>query len=72
MIEMLQLLTPDPHRTRRTSALCHERLARQRKYAATPSRFTQTYLVERALVCGFCLVYMSCVALVAFEVLGGF
>ncbi|HJP61683.1 MAG TPA: hypothetical protein VJ865_16865 [Gemmatimonadaceae bacterium] len=72
MIEMLRLLAPDAHRTHRTKALCHERLARQRKQATTNGHLTQTYRIERALVCGFCLIYISAVALVAVQVLGGF
>lgn len=71
MIETLPLLTPDPRRSERTIARCHQRLARrhtrQMRSAARPDA---TYLaVERALVGGLCVIYISGVALVAIQML---
>ena len=73
MIEALPLLTPDPRRSDRTLARCHERLARRRKRIATNrSRPDATYLaVERALIGALCVIYMSGVAFVAIRVLTG-
>ena len=72
MIETLPLLTPDPQRSARTIARCHERLARRgnRLALATGARHTaRSGAVERALIGIFCVVYLSGVALVAIEVL---
>ena len=72
MIETLPLLIPDPQRSARTTARCHERLARRRKRLApvTGKRPTpRSGTVERALIGIFCVVYLSGVALVAIEVL---
>ena len=63
MIESLPLLTPNAQRDERTIARCHERMARRRK---------TTYLaLERALILGFCVLYMSGVALLAIQMLSG-
>ena len=73
MIEALPLLKPDPLRGGRTTARCHDRLARQRKrlYAAV-RRSNTTYLaVERTLVGALCVIYISGVALIAIQVLSG-
>ena len=68
MIQLLPLLTPSAQRSQRTIARCHERLARLR-----PARgVNTTYLaVERALIGGLCLIYISGVALVAIQMLSG-
>jgi hypothetical protein len=73
MIANLPLLAPSPERGARTVARCHDRLARQRKrrevFNRTPNA---TYLaIERALVCGVCMMYLSGVALVLIRMLGG-
>ena len=69
MIQPLPLLTPDAQRGRRTVVRCHERLARLRPAAR---RGNTTYLaVERALIGGLCLIYISGVALVAIQILSG-
>ncbi len=63
MIESLPLLTPNAQRGQRTIARCHERMARRRK---------PTYLAfERAFILGFCVVYISGVALLAIQMLRG-
>jgi hypothetical protein len=71
MIETLPLLTPDPRRSNRTIARCQERLARHHKRRLlSGARPDTTYLaLERALVGGLCVIYMSGVALVAIQVL---
>lgn len=73
MIETLPLLTPDGRRSDQTIARCHERLARRHKRRMTSSaRPDTTYLaVERTLVGGLCVIYISGVALVAIRVLMG-
>jgi hypothetical protein len=69
MIQPLPLLTPNVQRGQRTITRCHERLARQRRVV---SRGNTTYLlVERALLGGLCLIYISGVALVAIQMLSG-
>jgi hypothetical protein len=69
MIEPLPLLTPNAQRGQRTIARCHARLARLRPVV---KRGNTTYLaVERALVGGLCLIYISGVALVAIQMLRG-
>jgi len=69
MIEPLPLLIPDARRSQRTLARCHQRLARRRSVRRDG---ISTYLaVERALVGGLCLIYMSGVALVAIQMLSG-
>ena len=71
MIETLPLLTPDPRRRDRTIARCHERLERRQKRRLSGAiRPTTIYLaVERAIVGGLCVAYISGVALVAIRVL---
>ncbi|RPI49830.1 MAG: hypothetical protein EHM55_22870 [Acidobacteria bacterium] len=73
MIQPVPLLTPDAQRGQRTIARCHERLARQRKRLGPAGRpVTTTYLaVERALIGGLCVIYISGVALVAIHMLSG-
>ena len=67
MIEPLPRLTPDALRGQRTIARCHKRLARLRPVQKDGN---STYLaVERALIGGLCLIYMSEVALVAIKML---
>ena len=67
MIQPLPLLTPNAQRGQRTVARCHERLARLRPVVG---RGNTTYLaVERALIGGLCLIYISGVALVAIRML---
>ena len=69
MIEPLPLLTPNAQRGERTVARCHERLARRRSVVR---RSNATYLaVERALIGGLCLIYLSGVAVVAIQMLSG-
>ncbi len=71
MIETLALLTPDAHRGRRTIARCHQRLARRRQHLeAAASRARTRYLaVERVLVLGLCVIYISGVAILAIQML---
>lgn len=73
MIETLPLLTPDPHRTRRTVQRCHQRLARRpTRPALDAARPGARYLaVERVLIGSLCVFYMTRVALVAIDVLIG-
>ena len=73
MIETLPLLTPNRQRCERTLARCHERLARRRKPMVTHTpRASSTYLaVERAIIGGLCVIYISGVALIAIQVLIG-
>jgi hypothetical protein len=60
MIETLPMLTPNPQRCERTLTRCHERLARRRfNYLA----------IERALIGGLCVLYISSVAAVAIQML---
>lgn len=70
MIEPLPLLIPDTHRGRRTIARCHKRLARLRRVHAGGRNLTYLAL-ERALLGGLCLIYISGVALVAIQMLSG-
>jgi hypothetical protein len=68
-MQPLPLLTPSAQRGQRTIARCHERLARVRLAAR---RGNTTYLVvERAVIGGLCLIYISGVALVAIQMLSG-
>jgi hypothetical protein len=73
MIETLPLLTPDPRRSDRTIARCHQRLARhQRRWIRNDARPHTTYLaIERALIGGLCVIYISGVAVVAIRMLNG-
>ena len=68
MIQPLPLLTPNAQRGQRTIARCHERLERLRPVR----RGNTTYrAVERAIIGGLCLIYLSGVARVAIQVLSG-
>jgi hypothetical protein len=71
MIQTLPLLTPDPHRSERTLSRCHERLARGRAHRNTTGGRgnTNVLVIERALIGGLCLIYISGVALVAIQML---
>ena len=73
MIQPLPLLTPNAQRGQRTIARCHERLARRRKrLGPAAGGGNTTYLaVERALIGGLCVIYLSGVALVAIQMLSG-
>ena len=67
MIEPLPLLTPDAQRGERTIARCHKRLARLRPVQKGGN---STYpAIERALVGGLCVIYISGVVLVAIQML---
>lgn len=72
MIQPLPLLTPNAQRSQRTIARCHERLARRRKRLGSAGGGSTTYLaIERALIGGLCVIYLSGVALVAIQMLSG-
>lgn len=73
MIETLPLLTPDPQRSARTIARCHDRLARRKRLApVTGAKPNRRYdAVECALMGIFCVFYLSGVVRVAIEVLVG-
>jgi hypothetical protein len=73
MIQPLPLLTPNAERGQRTIARCHERLARRRKRLgpAAGNGYTTYLAVERALIGGLCVIYLSGVALVAIQMLSG-
>jgi hypothetical protein len=69
MIQPLPLLTSNAQRGQRTIARCHERLAHLRPVVRHDNA---TYLaVERALIGGLCLIYISGVALIAIQMLSG-
>jgi hypothetical protein len=69
MIQPLPLLTPNAERGQRTMARCHARLVHRRPVARGVNA---TYLaVERALIGGLCLIYISEIALIAIQVLSG-
>ena len=70
MIQPLPLLTPNAQRGQRTIARCHKRLARLRSVVRRDNN--TTYLaVERALIGGLCLIYLSGIAIVAIQMLSG-
>ncbi len=71
MIETLPLLTPDAPRGARTIARCHRRLSRRRQHMeAAASRADARYLaVERVLVLGLCVIYLSGVVILAIQML---
>ena len=64
--ETLPLVMPDHVRASRVVARCHARMARQhqRRHQPTPA------LVERAVVGGFCIVYLSAVLQIALRIHG--
>ena len=69
MIEDLPRLAPDTARARRTVARCHQRMARNRKrLAASANPHARTAAIERALVGGLGLIYVSSVMLIAVQV----
>lgn len=58
MIDQLPALVPDPARAARVIAKCHARMApRPRRRIAEP-----------ALLTGFCVIYLSAIALITLEV----
>jgi len=72
MIQTLPPLTPNAQRGQRTIARCHDRLARRRKRLGRAAGGHTTYLaVERVLIGGLCVIYISGVALVAIQMLSG-
>jgi hypothetical protein len=73
MIQTLPPLTPNAQRGQRTIERCHQRLARRRKHLEpAPGGGNATYLaVERVLIGGLCVIYISGVALVAIQILSG-
>ena len=73
MIQTLPPLTPNAQRGQRTAARCHDRLARRRKrLERADGGGNRTYLaVERVLIGGLCVIYISGVALVAIQMLSG-
>jgi hypothetical protein len=70
MIEHLPLLTPDPARTDRLRARCHDRLALQRRAKSEPA-LPKRALLEPAITSGLCVIYFSTVVITALKVLGG-
>ena len=70
MIENLPLLTPDPARTDRLRARCHDRLAKHRRAESEPAVPKRTGL-EPAITGALCMIYISAVAAIAAEVLSG-
>ena len=62
MIENLPLLTPDAARADRTLARCHESLASRRRRVEAASVQPRSFLIERALVAGVCVVYLIAMA----------
>jgi hypothetical protein len=72
MIETLPLLTPDAKRSERARARCHDELARRRKRLESSNGTSTRYLlVQRALIGVLCTMYISCVALIAIQMLSG-
>jgi hypothetical protein len=73
MIQTLPPLTPNAQRGQRTIARCHQRLAcRRKRLGPAAGGGHTTYLaVERALIGGLCVIYISAVALVAIQMLSG-
>ena len=72
MIEPLPLLIPDAARTERVVARCRATLARHRQRidAAAKPPGPRRLAIERAMVLGFCMVYLSAIVLTALEVAG--
>ena len=69
---ILPLLTPSAERSQRTIARCHETLTRRRKRQEAATRTNARYLaVERAVIGGLCVVYISGVLFVALQMLSG-
>jgi hypothetical protein len=65
MIESLPRLTPDPVRASKLRALCHDRLARQRRKAGRKARRST---VERTAVAAFAAIYVVAIAANALSV----
>lgn len=57
MIEQLPTFVPNPERSDRTRARCHERMARQ-----VQARDQKLFAIERAVVVGVSAIYLSAVA----------
>lgn len=53
MIEQLPILSPDASRRDRTLARCHARLERRR---------AKSFIIERAVVAGACVMYLVAMA----------
>ncbi|MDO8680230.1 MAG: hypothetical protein Q7R30_17060 [Acidobacteriota bacterium] len=72
MIEQLPVLTPDAARAERVAARCRATLARhrQRIEAAAMPPGPRMLALERAMVLGFCMVYLSAIFLTALEMAG--
>jgi len=69
---ILPLLTPDAARSERTISRCHDRLTRRRKRLEAARHTNARYLaIERAVIGGLCVVYVSGVLLVALQILSG-
>jgi hypothetical protein len=69
---ILPLLTPSAARSERTIAQCHDRLSRRRQRLEAVKHANLRYLaIERAVIGGLCVIYISGVLLVAAEVLSG-
>ena len=73
MIQTLPPLTPNAQRSQRTIERCHQRLARRRKRlgSAAGGGNARYLAVERVLIGGLCVIYLSGVALVAIKMLSG-
>lgn len=72
MIEQLPLLTPDAAWSERVAARCRATLARrsQHKEAAARPPGARVLAIERAIVMGFCMIYLSAIFLTALEMAG--
>ena len=72
MIEQLPLLVPDAARTERVAARCRATLARhrQRIEAGAKPPGPRRLAIERAVVLGFCMAYLSAIVLTALEMAG--
>jgi hypothetical protein len=64
MIENLPRLSPDAARSARTRALCHHRLARPHR-----PPLSRRFLIERAMLLGFGVLYLSSLAFHAVRIL---
>lgn len=73
MIEQLPILTPDAARSERTRMACRKRLERRRRRLERQADANHTgFAAERAVLAGFCVVFMvSVVSNVVRVMLGG-